>query len=137
MPTGIKTKSATPALSRRITKLTAELKTARKNLRVAVNKAVKEANVWKKKLAIQNSRWDAKLKKVEKIAFQKCAKFCAKKEIAKKKALHKAWMMAEAKFEKAYAKKGPKKKVKAKKVTAKKAVEKAIVTKKPARKVKK
>ena len=44
MPTGKKTKSVTPALSRRIVKLTAELKTARKNLRDAVRKAAREAN---------------------------------------------------------------------------------------------
>lgn len=119
MPTGKKTK-LTPALSRRIVKLTAELKTARKNLRHAVKKAARETNTLKRKLVAQNSRWETKLKKAGEVAMQKCTKLCEKKEMAKRKALHRAWVRAEAKFEKIYAKKRPKRKVKAKKSHVKK-----------------
>jgi hypothetical protein len=137
MPTGKKPK-LTPALSRRIAKLSAELKTARKNLRGAVKKAAKETNAWKRKLATQTSRLETKLKKAGAVAMQKSTKLFEKKEIAKRKALHRAWVRAEAKFEKIYAKKRPKKKAKAKKAVSKKhPVKKHPTKRKPTRKVKK
>jgi hypothetical protein len=104
MPTGKKPKTIPPAVSRRIAKLTADLKTARRNLRAAV-----------RKLVVQNARWEAKLKKLEALAIQKCKAVCVKKAAAKKRFL----VAAETKFEKAFGKKKPAKKAKPKKAAPK------------------
>lgn len=142
MSTGKKPSTGCDAHVKRIEKLTAELKAARKHLRDAVKKAAHEAKSWQNKLTAQVKHYEAKLKNAQKAALKKCAVACARKETVKKAVLHKALVTAEAKFEKALGKRvkkptkkaAPKKKVvrkaKPKKAAPKKAKPKKAVAKK-------
>jgi hypothetical protein len=135
MATGKKPTTGCGAHVKRIEKLSAELKVARKNLRDAVKKAVRESKSWQGKLAAQVKRYEGKLKNAQHAAMKKYAAVYAKKEAAKKADLHKALVAAETKFEKAFvkkAKKKPKRKAAPKKkvVHKKKAAPKKKVVKK-------
>ena len=133
MPTGKKSCSCPDctALNKRVEKLTAELKTARNNLRGALQKAARDAKAWQAKLVIQAKRYDEKMKTAQQAAIMKHKLVWEKKIEAKKKAIASAIAAAEAKFEKVFAKKMQPvhKKALTKKATPKKPAAKKVVKK--------